>query len=1198
MFQAIGCWRLLRKGLEYDMITPRTIVLRQCLRTAIAVRAEEKESEMSRQIMRNTAGFAGVLALAATLATWSAYATGSSPNHKTDGTNVWIGAASGGSMKELSNWKALVGGVEYTDATSVSNLFMKHVTLDLRGLSGNAVLTNDIAFGNTYKEGNSANHTMLAGLVFNGQDGDMVTIVKAADGNGFHFTEPCYLDVLGGTVNWQDNGASGNYPHKGPHKRGAGVFRYLSVPNHWESTGYVEAGTLAFTNNASANCFSWGVSSGATLKVEPGSTKTRLGNIYTASSANSTARLEVDAGAMCEIVGGWNTMTADKQKFYGTLAGAGTLQLTCGAVQQFLKSNQSGALPFTGLLVPWIGDMAFGTAAAPLGVDASASASLPGGGWLRFHANQELASISGEGVDGGIALDAGQTLTVGGSATTNVFAGRIKGGALVKAGSSSLALTGAGEWTGATTVSGGRLAVGGGAYRPNLAAYWNFDNPDDWGADSSSAGLMPIALRTNPAPTFRPYFVDDGVSGKAIHFGDGSDLTKGGLFYRANMRSVEGQGFPSGNEAFTVSFWMRPTKGKCGVGTNFLRMDSKSSTSPCTNELGNVVYGGGWGNGFYFGSCKRDEDKPSTWLGAFKNLCFYCGAGWTRSGVWNDNGDTKSLDGRVVYAKFADGNYLFDGKWHHVVGTYSNRIMRIFVDGVKMDERTRSANMSLTADPCITVGSYSTDTAHTYQGDLDEIQYLRGAWSEADVLAEYESRRPRLEKVTLPDPIAHWTFDTKREEGGTYYFDDMTGNGLTLKAAFLADSTMTPDVELQMENVTYPENLGSKAFYIKPGKDPSTGWDKAMGGHLELDDGVNMASKFSVGSSFTVSLRRSSCMRNDFFCFGDPDDAAKNIRFYDNGTTPLPTAKVGSNTERNFTGAVLYSNPTTATASWIHQTVTYDSVTKVLCLYVDGKRVNRVTGITVTIDPKQVAVSWNGRTGSSAVYSSTGRFDDLRIYDRVLDDEQVAALAKVVRFSDGTRDDNALLAEQTTVPTNSAVTVASGATLVVRPGMEGTMKSVSGTGTVRMEGTAWTCARALDWSGFTGTISGCGLVAALPGTQLDLTHAASVTADAGFEDGVVVFPSANAGVLVKTPGAVRLPATGTLRLNGATSVGSWAGKKLFIAECASYKGPSDTTGWTFDPAPSGSDEVVGEFKFAAGRLYLQMKGGGTMMLFR
>ena len=975
------------------------------------------------------------IAFASALASCAALASGKSPNHKTDGTNVWIGAATGGSMKDFSNWKAVVGGVEYTDATSVSNLFVKHVTLDLRGLSGNAVLTNDIAFGNTYQEGNSANHTMLAGLVFNGQDGDVVTIVKAASGTGFHFTEPCYLDVLGGTVNWQDNGASGNYPHKGPHKRGAGVFRYLSIPNHWESTGYVEAGTLAFTNNASANCFSWGVSSGATLKVEPGSTKTRLGNIYTASSANSTARLEVDAGAMCEIVGGWNTMTGDKQKFYGTLAGAGTLQLTCGAVQQFLKSNQSGSLPFTGLLVPWIGDMAFGTASAPLGVDASASASLPGGGWLRFHANQELAAISGEGVDGGIALDAGQTLTVGGSATTNVFAGRIKGGALVKAGSSSLALTGAGEWTGATTVSGGRLAVGGGAYRPNLAAYWNFDNPDDWGADSSSAGLLPIALRTNLAPTFRPYLVEDGVSGKAIHFGDGSNISKGGMFFRANNNSVPAGKLPGGNDAFTFSFWMRPTKGMCGNGSNFIHVAPKSTTNPLTNECGNTVYALNWNSGnFYFGSCQRDEDNPSTSLGAFKNLCFYVQHGWTRDGVWNDAGTSKSTDNSVAYAKFSNGNYLFDGKWHHIVGTYSNRVIRLFVDGVKMDERVRTGDINIASEPYITFGNYSGDTSHSYQGGLDEIQWLRGAWSEAEVLAEYESRRPRIEKASLPAPIAHWTFDERRESNGTYYYDDISGNGFTLKAVFLPDSTMTPSAEMQVVDVTYPENRGSKAFYIKPGKDPTTGWDKAMGGHLELDDGVNMASAFSVGSSFTVSLRRSTCMRNDFFCFGDPDDATKNIRFYDNGTTPLPTAKVGSNTERNFTGGVLYSNPSVALANWIHQTVTYDSATKVLCLYIDGKRVNRVTGINVSIDPKQVSVCWNGRSGANAVYSSTGRFDDLRIYDRALDDEQVAALAKVVRFYDGVRTDDELLAEQATLPTNSVVTVAAGATLAFRPG--------------------------------------------------------------------------------------------------------------------------------------------------------------------
>ena len=167
------------------------------------------------------------------------------------------------------------------------------------------------------------------------------------------------------------------------------------------------------------------------------------------------------------------------------------------------------------------------------------------------------------------------------------------------------------------------------------------------------------------------------------------------------------------------------------------------------------MYGLSWNSGnFYFGSCQRDEDNPGTSLGAFKNLCFYVQHGWTRDGVWNDGGTSKSTDNSVAYAKFSDGNYLFDGKWHHVVGTYSNRVIRLFVDGVKMDERVRTADINITTEPYINLGNYSTDTAHTYSGDLDEIQWLRGAWSEADVLAEYEARRPRMEKVSLPAPVA------------------------------------------------------------------------------------------------------------------------------------------------------------------------------------------------------------------------------------------------------------------------------------------------------------------------------------------------------------------------------------------------------------------------------------------------------------
>ena len=71
-----------------------------------------------------------------------------------------------------------------------------------------------------------------------------------------------------------------------------------------------------------------------------------------------------------------------------------------------------------------------------------------------------------------------------------------------------------------------------------------------------------------------------------------------------------------------------------------------------------------------------------------------------------------------------------------------------------------------------------------------------------------------------------------------------------------------------------------------------------------------------------------------------------------------------------------------------------------------------------------------------------------------------------------------------------------------------------------------------------------------------------------------------------------------MRLQGATSAGSWPGKRFLSAECAAYDGPADTSGWTFDPAPAADNQLLGTFQFSGGRLYLQMKGGGLAIMIK
>lgn len=153
-----------------------------------------------------------LILLAGAVVAAGVFASGSAGSHKSDGTNVWIGAASGGSMKDLSNWKAVIDGVEHTDAASVSNLFMGHVSIDLRALADGAVVTNDINFGNIYNVRDTTGYTMVRDVIAGGEGGGNFTITQNG-GKGMFLCQPSTINVEGGTLFWNDS-ASGYYPYK------------------------------------------------------------------------------------------------------------------------------------------------------------------------------------------------------------------------------------------------------------------------------------------------------------------------------------------------------------------------------------------------------------------------------------------------------------------------------------------------------------------------------------------------------------------------------------------------------------------------------------------------------------------------------------------------------------------------------------------------------------------------------------------------------------------------------------------------------------------------------------------------------------------------------------------------------------------------------------------------------------------------
>lgn len=1076
-----------------------------------------------------------------------------------DGTNVWIGAASGGFMADAANWRA-----ESAAGYTAAELLRRHCVYDLRGLADGAVVTNDLTAGNVYGDTGSgyktARFTLVAGVIAAGAPGDTWT-VQQGGGTGLYLCNPCALDIEGGCLVWADK-AGDMYPYKVPHKYGTGTFRLAAQSEFWETEGVVHAGTLVFTNNVSTKCYRWQVMDGATLEIAGGATA--IAQIRSPGNVSAATRLAIPSGATLDLCTGFNNFISSSS-FAGDVTGAGTLRITGGGRHAFARSAAE-ALAFTGLWQPYHGGLVLGSAAKPLGVSPASSFDVPGAGWAFLYQDATIRALTGAGADGGVSWPADATLTLDGAAgATNVYAGRLAGGAFVKKGAGhALVLTGETRHTGALRVEAGTLAVRRGLVRPGLRAYWNFEDADDLGADVSAGGLMPLAFLSDT--TFRPYPVVDGAVGRALHFGDGQSMKDGGRLLRARTGDLAAKGgrLPRGNEAFTFSFWMRPAKGKCGNGTNFLHIDGANGAK--TTEQGEATYDVGWGNGFFFGSVKWDEEKgkAGSQLSAFKSLGFYCGTGWTRGGAWNDAGDQKIYSNKVAIATFDDPDYLFDGNWHHVVGTYSNRVMRLFVDGQLRAERLRDGDLAVSSNPYVSFGNFAGDTVHTYQGDLDEIQWLAGAWSAADVAAEYAARDPRAARAALlPAPVAHWTFDEQTADRG---YADVTGNGFALENVASNGTAF-----VGREAVAYaddPSFAGGAAVI------------KAKTSHLRLKEGADLGARLT--DSFTISLRALYPANGNFFMLGD-GTAAGSVYLGDGSCPRMPFWTVGGTKLSYADSGILFQEVASKAAvrplGYSLLTLVYDAEKKEITAWRDATLQVRKAGVAFALKPTRLQWGVVGDTSFANL-----RLDDLRLYDTALDGAQVAELARVVRRGAGA-------AETTVLPPEAAVEVAAGATFATQGAVDCALGAVAGAGRLDIGG--GTTLRAADYAAFSGTVAGAGALA-LDGAAR-VPAAARVTADVRLASPrLSVADAGRAEPFVTTTGRVLVPATGRITFPDAAGPGALAGKRWTLAKGASVVVPDDLSGWTLVPAPPAG----WTFKVEDGALVLSAGGGGTCLLLR
>jgi len=295
------------------------------------------------------------------------------------------------------------------------------------------------------------------------------------------------LTISGGDVNLQDNTItrSGNVTISGGSLQTGTVSKSGSDYNiQGGSVGAVLAGTAGLTKSGSATAALGGANTysgsttinGGTLSVYSAG---GLGNAAGAVTVNTGATLYTHSGLTISRTGdvtvnGGNltsdnnnlgTMSVSGGNFIANNAAvlavklAGTAGLTVGGTgETYLWTDSS----YTGATVISSGQLTLGGAGAisnqsRLQIDSGAAVNLTGY-YAPNNTNRTFAGLTGAGV----LYGGGGTVTVNKTSGTDTFSGDIQGGqGFIKSGSGTLVLAGNSSYTGATTVSLGKLLVNG-----------------------------------------------------------------------------------------------------------------------------------------------------------------------------------------------------------------------------------------------------------------------------------------------------------------------------------------------------------------------------------------------------------------------------------------------------------------------------------------------------------------------------------------------------------------------------------------------------------------------------------------------------------------------------------------------------------------------------------------------------------------
>ena len=650
---------------------------------------------------------------------------------------------------------------------------------------------------------------------------------------------------------------------------------------------------------------------------------------FTLGQLHSSADTSLDLNGHDLFIAGGENYKSNYTTFGGTMKGTGNVTFAGGGEILFNKAPL-----FAGDLRLLTGDVRYDKSVK---IPATVRVKTDRSGILRLGGDQTLTDLSGEGTSGGVLVTNATTLTVAASAgATNTFNARLFGAMdLVKDGPGTFEMTGVNALTGAVRVANGTLALKRPICREGLVARWGFEDAANLLRDSGPNGHTLTRTVTGTAPVLFQTNGIDNMCGIYFSSKDPSNAWASNYLRVASWNATAAKGFPFGGGPRSWSVWLRPTTKSTSV-TYLLRR-------------------GDWQTGKEMMLWMRDNDKLRLSINEY-----------------GDSGLTNSIQQAV--------SDITDGNWHHVVCTYSNKVLQLYYDGQLLEEKVTQNALDIADGKEFVIGNNDVihGSTHNYDGAMDDIQLYNRVLTAEEIADEYARRTAAISDpaTVLPEPVSRWRFDDASDPGkddkGTCRLVKSTVSGTPSTNPSISNyngayggGALTGNSALMPENNEFPEAFptGRQSFTVSC--------------RLRTNGGTEWGSVVYWGDVLTA---------NKFFRLGIGNCPRRlQVTWSKNDSATA----LNNNTDRTFsdTSQNNCSNPT----AWTHVVVVYDGVGKTMTLYRDGAYVVQSTGVVLDIAPQDFCVGWRKTRGAIGSH-----IDDLQLFDKALSAAEVRTLTRAL----------------------------------------------------------------------------------------------------------------------------------------------------------------------------------------------------------